>query len=87
MRFFYQMQEDVIFEKNKECKALLARKRWAGYELGVFGLNWLNMVVLSLLISIFKGECMIIREHFYTQEIYIKSYFLMNKVVNKDASG
>ena len=33
------MQEDVIFEKNKECEALLARKRWAGYELGVFGLN------------------------------------------------
>ena len=33
------MQEDVIFEKNKECEALLARKRWAGYELEVFGLN------------------------------------------------
>ena len=54
--FFDQMQEDVIFEKNKECEALLARKRWAGYELEVYGLNWLNMVVLSLLISVFKGE-------------------------------
>ena len=87
MRFFYQMQEDVIFEKNKECKALLARKRWAGYELWVFGLNWLNRVVLSLFDFYFKGEMYDNKRTFYTQEIYIKAYFLMNKVVNKDASG